>query len=40
VPSDHTRPVEDLHDCLVLFSSRAHNSLDFDLWWSGEVDVV
>jgi hypothetical protein len=31
VPADHTRPVEDLHDRLVLFSSRARNSLDSKL---------
>jgi hypothetical protein len=40
VPVDHTRPVEDLHDCLVLLSSRARNSLDSELWQSGDVDAV
>jgi hypothetical protein len=40
VPTDHIGPVEDLHDCLVLFSSRTQNSLDSELWWSGDVDAV
>jgi hypothetical protein len=38
--SYHTSPVEDLHDCLVLFSSRAWNSLDSELRRSGDVDAV
>jgi hypothetical protein len=40
VPTNHTRPVKDLHDCLVLFLSRAWNSLDSDLQQSGDVDVI
>jgi hypothetical protein len=40
VLANHTRLIEDLHDCLVLFSSRAHNSLDSELWQSGDVDAV
>jgi hypothetical protein len=38
--AEHIRPAEDLHDCLVLFSSRAQNSLDSELWWCGDVDAV
>jgi hypothetical protein len=38
--AEHVRSADDLHDCLVLFSSRAWNSLDFELWWSGDVDAV
>jgi hypothetical protein len=30
----------DLHNCLVLFSARARNSLDSELWQSGNVDAV
>jgi hypothetical protein len=40
VMAEHIRSVEDLQDCLILFSSRAWNSLDSELWWSGDVDVV
>jgi hypothetical protein len=40
VSANHTRPIEDLHDCFALFSSRARNSLDYELWWSGDVDAV
>jgi hypothetical protein len=40
VLADHTRPIEDLHHFLILFSSRAWNSLDSELWWSGDVDAV
>jgi hypothetical protein len=40
VSAEHIRSADDLHDCLVLFSARAHNSLDSKLWWSGDVDAV
>jgi hypothetical protein len=40
VRTGHIRFVEDLHDCLVLFLSRKWNSLDSQLWWSGDVDAV
>jgi hypothetical protein len=40
VLTDHTRPIKDLHDFLVLFSSRARNSLDSKLWRSGDIDAV
>jgi hypothetical protein len=40
VTADHIRSAEDLHNCLVLFWSRAGNSLDPELWWSGDVDAV
>jgi hypothetical protein len=40
VTAEHARSADDLHDCLVLFTSRAQNSLDSELWWSGDVDVV
>jgi hypothetical protein len=40
VTAEHVRSANDLHDCLVLFSSRARNSLDSELWWSGDVDAV
>jgi hypothetical protein len=40
MPADHIRSTEDLHDCLVLFSSGAQNSLDSELWQSGDVDVI
>jgi hypothetical protein len=40
VTAEHIRSADDLHDCLVLFSSMAWNSLDFDLWQSGDVDAV
>jgi hypothetical protein len=36
----HIGSADDLHDCLVLFSARAQNSLDSELWRSGDVDVV
>jgi hypothetical protein len=38
--AEHVRSADDLHDCLVLFSSRARNSLDSELWQSGDVDAV
>jgi hypothetical protein len=40
VTAEHIRSADDLHDCLVLFSSRAWNSIDSELWRSGGVDVV
>jgi hypothetical protein len=40
VSAEHIGSTNDLHDCLVLFSARAWNSLDSKLWWSGDVDVV
>jgi hypothetical protein len=36
----HIWSAEDLHDCLVLFSSRAWNSLDSELRRSGDVEAV
>jgi hypothetical protein len=38
--AEHIGSSKDLHDCLVLFSTRARNSHDSELWWSGDVDVV
>jgi hypothetical protein len=40
VMAQHIRSTEDLHDCLVLFSSRACNPLDSEFWVSGDVEVV
>jgi hypothetical protein len=40
VLTEHIGSSEDLHDCLVLFSARAQNSLDSKLWRSGDVDAV
>jgi hypothetical protein len=40
VSAEHSGSADDLHNCLVLFSARAQNSLDSDLWQSGDVDVV
>jgi hypothetical protein len=40
VMAEHVRSADDLHDYLVLFSSRAWNSLDSKLWRSGDVDTV
>jgi hypothetical protein len=40
VSAEHNGSTVDLHDCLVLFLARARNSLDSDLWRSGDVDVV
>jgi hypothetical protein len=31
VSAENIRPTDDLHDCLVLFSARAQNSLDSEL---------
>jgi hypothetical protein len=31
VMAEHIRSTDDLHDCLILFSSRARNSLDSEL---------
>jgi hypothetical protein len=40
VSAEHIRSTDDLHDCLVLFSAEAWNSLDSELWRSGDVDAV
>jgi hypothetical protein len=40
VSARHIRSAHDLHDCLVLFSARVRNSLDLELWRSGDVDAV
>jgi hypothetical protein len=40
VMAEHIWSAKDLHDCLVLFSSRARNSLDSKLWQSGDVNSV
>jgi hypothetical protein len=40
VTAEYIRPIEDFHDCLVLFSSRAWNSLYSELWQCGDVDAV
>jgi hypothetical protein len=40
VSAEHIRSTDDLHDCLVLFSARAQNSLDSELWRSGDVVAV
>jgi hypothetical protein len=40
VSAEHIRSTDDLHDCLALFSTRAWNSLDSELWRSGDVDAV
>jgi hypothetical protein len=40
VSAEHIRSADDLHDCLVLFTARAWNSLDSKLWRSGDVDAV
>jgi hypothetical protein len=40
VMAEHIRSTDDLHYCLVLFSSRARNSLDSELWRSCDVDAV
>jgi hypothetical protein len=40
VSAEHIRSANDFHDCLVLFSARVRNSLDSELWQSGDVDVV
>jgi hypothetical protein len=38
--AEHNRSTDDLHDWLVLFSSRARNFLDSELWRNGDVDTV
>jgi hypothetical protein len=38
--AQHIGSAEDIHNCLLLFSSRAHNSLDSELWRSGDVDTI
>jgi hypothetical protein len=40
VTAEHIRSADDLRDCLILFSSRAQNSIDSELWRSGDVDAV
>jgi hypothetical protein len=40
VTAEHIRSAEDLHDYLVLFSSRARNSLNSEFRWSGDVEAV
>jgi hypothetical protein len=40
VSAEHIGSTKDLHDCLILFSARARNSLDSELWRSGDVDAV
>jgi hypothetical protein len=40
VLAEHIGSADDIHDCLVLFSARTWNSLDYELWQSGDVDVV
>jgi hypothetical protein len=40
VSAEHIGSAEDLHDCLILFSARARNSLDSELWRSGDDDAV
>jgi hypothetical protein len=40
VSAEHIGSTDDLHNCLVLFSARAQNSLDSELWRSGDIDVV
>jgi hypothetical protein len=40
VTAEHIRSTEDLHDCLVPFSSRARNPLDSEFWLSDDVEVV
>jgi hypothetical protein len=40
VSAKHIRSADDLHDCLVLFLAWARNSLDSELWRSGDVDAV
>jgi hypothetical protein len=40
VSAEHIGSTDNLHNCLVLFSARAQNSLDSELWRSGDIDVV
>jgi hypothetical protein len=40
VSAKHIGSAEDLHDCLILFSAKVWNSLDFELSRSGDVDAV
>jgi hypothetical protein len=40
VSAEHIGSAENLHDCLILFLGWAWNSLDSELWWSGDVDAV
>jgi hypothetical protein len=40
VLTEHIGSADDLHDCLVLFSAKAWNSLDSEVQRSGDVDAV
>jgi hypothetical protein len=40
VTTEHIRSAEDLHDCFVLFPSRAWNPLDSEFRLSGDVEMV
>jgi hypothetical protein len=40
VPADHIQLIEGLHNCSILFLPLACDSLDFELWSSGDVDVA
>jgi hypothetical protein len=40
VTAEHIRSTEDLHNCLVLFSSMVQNRLDSEFWLSVNVEVV
>jgi hypothetical protein len=40
VSTEHNRSADDLHDCFLLFSASARNSLDSELSWIGDVDAV
>jgi hypothetical protein len=40
VSAEHIGSTDDLHYCLVLFSSRAQNSFDSKFWQSGDVDML
>jgi hypothetical protein len=39
VTAEHITSAKDLHDCLVLLSSRVWNSLDSELWHSGDSEL-
>jgi hypothetical protein len=40
VLAEHIGSTDDLHYCLVHFSAKARNSLDYEFFRSGDVDVV
>jgi hypothetical protein len=40
VLADQIRPIEDLHNCSVLFLPWAWDSLYSKLWSSGDIDAV